>query len=73
LETRKQLGPHTSISLFTDYEYISSVPKMHYANFSDGPTRIEDEGAFASRTMLRFNYSFGGEPGPAPVYSEPLK
>ena len=27
LETRKQIGPRTSLSLFTDYEYISSVPE----------------------------------------------
>ena len=32
LETRKQIGPRTSLSLFTDYEYISSVPKMQYAD-----------------------------------------
>ena len=73
LETRKQLGPRTSISLWTDYEYISSVPKMRYADGDGRPTRIDDEGAFASRTMLRLNISFGGEPGPAPVYNEPLK
>ncbi len=71
-EARKDLGPHTSIGLYTDYEYISSVPKIKYADFG-GTTRIEDEGAFASRTMLRFNYSWGGEPGPAPIYGETLK
>src|SRR6185437_1630371 len=32
LETRKQIGPRTSLSLWTDYEYISSVPKIHYAD-----------------------------------------
>jgi hypothetical protein len=74
LETRKQIGPRTSISLWTDYEYISSVPKMRYADGGDGrPTRIDDEGVFASRTMLRLNISFGGTPGPAPAYAEPLK
>ena len=31
LETRKQIGLRTSLSLWTDYEYISSVPEMHYA------------------------------------------
>ena len=71
-EARKDLGPHTSIGLYTDYEYISSVPKIKYADL-DGTTRIEDEGEFASRTMLRFNYTWGGQPGPAPIYGEPLK
>jgi hypothetical protein len=74
LETRKQIGPRTSISLWTDYEFISSVPKMHYADGGDGrPTRIDDDSAFAARTMLRLNISFGGAPGPAPEYAEPLK
>jgi len=27
-ETRKQFGPRTSLSLWSDYEYISSVPEM---------------------------------------------
>ena len=31
LETRKQIGMRTSLSLWTDYEYISSVPKLRYA------------------------------------------
>ena len=31
LETRKQIGARTSLSLWTDYEYISSVPEMQYA------------------------------------------
>ena len=43
LETRKQIGMRTSLSLWTDYEYISSVPKMHYADFNR-PTRIDDDG-----------------------------
>jgi hypothetical protein len=55
----------TSLSLWTDYEYISSVPKIHYAD-EDG---IDDEGVFASRTMLRLNIGFG----PAQLYEEPLK
>jgi hypothetical protein len=72
-ETRKQLGPRTSLSLWTDYEYISSAPKMRYAS-DDRPTRIDDDSAFAARTMLRLNISFGGPPpSPAPVYAEPLK
>ena len=73
LETRKQIGPRTSLSLFTDYEYISSVPKMHYSD-GDRPTRIDDEGAFATRTMLRLYIALGGPPvEAAPVYNEPLK
>jgi hypothetical protein len=73
LETRKQIGLRTSLSLWTDYEYISSVPKMRYftalPNDNFRPTRIDDEGAFASRTMLRLNIGFG----PAQLYEEPLK
>jgi hypothetical protein len=72
LETRKQLGPRTSLSLWTDYEYISSAPKMHYGD-GDRPTRIDDDSVFAARTMLRLNISFGGVPGPAPTYAEPVK
>ena len=37
LETRKQIGLRTSLSLWTDYEYISSVPEMHYANVRAAP------------------------------------
>ena len=58
LEARKQVGQRTSLSLWTDYEYISSVPQMHYAN-TDHPTRIEDDDLFASRTMLRLNIGLG--------------
>jgi hypothetical protein len=68
LETRKQIGLRTSLSLFTDYEYISSVPKMRYGD-DDTPTRIDDEGVFASRTMLRLNIGLGS----AQLYEEPLK
>ena len=74
LETRKQIGARTSLSLFSDYEYISSVPKMRYSD-GDRPTQIDSEGAFATRTMLRLNIALGGAPAPAPAYypSEPLK
>jgi len=58
LETRKQLGPRTSLSLWTDYEYISSVPDMHYAA-AGGVTRIDDQDLFATRTMLRLNIGLG--------------
>jgi hypothetical protein len=55
--------------LWTDYEYISSVPKMRYANEDGRPTQIDDEGVFASRTMLRLNIGLGS----AQLYEEPLK
>jgi hypothetical protein len=60
LETRKQLGPRTSLSLWTDYEYISSVPDMHYAGVR-GVTRIADDDVFATRTMLRLNIGLGSQ------------
>ena len=60
LETRKQLGTRTSLSLWTDYEFISSVPKMEYAA-GNSPTRIDDESVFASRTMLRLNIGLGSQ------------
>ena len=67
-EHRKQLGPRTSLSLLTDYEYISSVPSMRYAGGSTHRTRIEDDGAFSVRSMLRLNIALGAAPAP---YSEP--
>jgi hypothetical protein len=39
-ETRKQFGPRTSLSVWSAYEYISSVPEMRDSN-GDRPTRIE--------------------------------
>ncbi|MGV1013729.1 MAG: hypothetical protein ACOYB4_02020 [Methyloceanibacter sp.] len=69
-ETRKQIGSRSSLSLWTDYEYISSVPEMHYAGFEDGTvTRIKEGDAFASRTMLRLNIGLG----PTQLYDEPLR
>ena len=68
LETRKQIGQRTSLSLWTDYEYISSVPKIRYADYG-GTTRIDDDWAWGSRTMLRLNIGFGS----AQLYEEPLK
>ena len=62
-ETRKQFGPRTSLSLWSDYEYISSVPEMRDSN-GDRPARTEDDSAFATRTMLRLNIGLG----PAPLY-----
>jgi hypothetical protein len=79
-ETRKQLGPRTSLSLLTDYEYISSVPSMRYAGgfgiTSTHPTRIEDDSAFSVRSMLRLNIALGAAPEPysePPLSSQPLK
>ena len=68
LETRKQIGMRTSLSLWTDYEYISSVPEMRYAD-DNRPTRIDDDAIFASRTMLRLNIGLGSQQ----LYSEPYK
>jgi hypothetical protein len=68
LETRKQIGMRTSLSLWTDYEFISSVPEMHYAD-DNRPTRIDDDWIFASRTMLRLNIGLGSQQ----LYSEPLR
>jgi len=60
LETRKQLGPRASVSLWTDYEYISSVPEMRYGSLGT-PTRIDDDSVFATRTMLRLNVGLGSQ------------
>jgi len=60
LETRKQLGTRTSLSLWTDYEYISSVPQMKYAGVG-GTTRIDEDAVFATRTMLRLNIGLGSQ------------
>jgi hypothetical protein len=68
LETRKQIGARTSLSLWTDYEYISSVPEMHYVGL-DRPIRIGDDDAFATRTMLRLNIGLGSPQ----LFEEPLK
>jgi hypothetical protein len=69
LETRKQIGPRTSLSLWTDYEYISSVPEVHYVDRLGGELRIGEDDAFATRTMLRLNVGLGA----AQLYEEPLK
>lgn len=69
LETRKQIGPRTSLSLWTDYEYISSVPEIRYSSQFDQKARIDEDDAFASRTMLRLNIGLGSQQ----LYDEPLK
>jgi hypothetical protein len=68
LETRKQLGLRTSLSLVTDYEYISWAPEMRY-NTQTSATRIDDDDVWAIRTALRLNIGFG----PSQLYEEPLK
>ena len=68
LETRKQLGARTSLSLWTDYEYISSVPDLQYAKYG-GTTHIGEDDAFATRTMLRLNIGLGSQQ----LYPEPMK
>ena len=46
--------------MWTDYEYISSVPDMHYAN-SGNATSISNDDVFATRTMLRLNIGLGSQ------------
>jgi glycine cleavage system aminomethyltransferase T len=81
-ETRKQLGPRTSLSLVTDYEYYSSAPQIKYVDVEWGlrggtcagkvsRTHIEDDDAFEVRTTLRLNIALGA--APPPLYSAPLK
>jgi hypothetical protein len=50
--------PASAFPLWTDHEYISSVPKVLYAD-DNRPTRIDDEGVFASRTILRLSIGLG--------------
>ncbi|HEX2447354.1 MAG TPA: hypothetical protein VHK26_04115 [Methyloceanibacter sp.] len=69
LETRKQIGPRTSLSLWTDYEYISSVPEIRYVSQLGDEIRIDEDDAFATRTMLRLNIGLGSQQ----LYEEPLK
>jgi hypothetical protein len=85
LETRKQFGPRTSLSLVSDYEWYSSAPQMKYVNAdrggcSDGAaitdcpgtvnrTHISDDDAFEVRTTLRLNIGLGSPQ----LYSQPLK
>ena len=68
-ETRKQFGPRVSLSLLSEYEWYSSVPRMHYAQGLGGVTTIDDDSALATRTTLRLNIGLG----PAPLYEAPLK
>jgi hypothetical protein len=71
-ETRKQLGPRTSLSLVTDYEWYSFAPQMKYVDADVTPgttfagnvnkTHIADDDAFEVRTTLRLNIALGGPP-----------
>ncbi len=71
-ETRKQLGPRTSLSLVTDYEYYSYAPEMKYVDAdvcrdirfegNVNKTHISDSDAFEVRTTLRLNIALGGPP-----------
>lgn len=80
-ETRKQLGPRTSLSLVTDYEYYSFAPQMKYVDADVTPgiafaggvrkTHISDDDAFEVRTTLRLNVALGALP--PPTYNQPLK
>ena len=60
LEARKQIGDRTSLSLWSDYDYISSVPTMRYATRARS-TRISDDSLFATRTMIRLNVGLGSQ------------
>ena len=69
LETRKQIGLRTSLSLWTDYEYISSVPEMRYADSSRHQRGSATTMSSPSRTMLRLNIGLGSPQ----LYQEPMK
>lgn len=66
LETSKQIGARTALSLKSEYEYYSYVPDMAY-NDTDGATiagsnvgtRIGDDDAFSAKTMLRLTIKLG--------------
>ena len=68
--TVKQIGPRTSLSLLSEYEWYSNVPEMRYndsvGSFIPGNngTRIGSDDAFSSRTSLRLNIGLG----PAALY-----
>lgn len=80
LETKKQFGHRTTLSLKSSYEYYSYVPAMAY-NQVDATnagvhaiggqvgTAINDDDAFSARTSLRLTINLG----PDSVFDEPLK
>ena len=66
LETRKQIGRRAALSLKSEYEYYSYVPKMNYNDtingFLSGPnvgTTIGDDDAYGIRTSLRLSVKLG--------------
>jgi hypothetical protein len=70
LETRKQITPRTNLSLKSEYEYYSWVPKMAYNNTDRGPaniagpdrqdgTVIGHDDAFSMRTTLTLTIGLG--------------
>lgn len=79
-ETRKRIGPRTSLSLRSEYEYYSYVPEMAYNQVDLFPggdvgaggqrgTVINDDDAFSMRTSLRLTIGLGSRE----LYQEPLK
>jgi hypothetical protein len=80
LETTKQFGPRTTLSLRSAYEYYSYVPAMAYnqvdtsntgvhAIGGQAGTVINDDDAFSARTSLRLTIKLG----PDSVFDESLK
>ncbi len=71
LETRKRIGRRATLSLKSEYEYYSYVPKMIYNQVDQtgafgllGPggqvgTFIRDDSAFSARTSLRLTIKLG--------------
>ena len=66
LETRKQIGRRSALSLSSTYEYYSWVPRMRYSDFDAGimtgpnvGTSIGDDDAFSMRTSLRLTIGLG--------------
>lgn len=67
LETRKQIGRRTTLSLRSDYEYYSYVPEMNYNDNINGGvlfgpnvgTTIGSADAYAIRTSLRLAIKLG--------------
>ena len=66
LETRKQLGARSTLSLKSDYEFYSYVPDMLYNNNDAGNTVgdqvgtvIDRERAYSIRTSLRLSIGLG--------------
>ncbi len=68
LETRKQIGMRTSLSLVDRLRvHLLGSGDALLTTDRDEPTQIDDDGVFASRTMLRLNIGLG----PAALYPPP--